>query len=71
MIKHLILLKTQTLWISRWTCSNGLQFFDKKTSCGTVNNEIISDKELAEELHKHYTNKLLENLRTENCIHLL
>ena len=46
-------------------------FFDKKTSCGTVNNEIISDKELAEELHKHYTNKLLENLRTENCIHLL
>ena len=28
------------------------KFFDKKTSGGTVKNEIISNKELAEELHK-------------------
>ena len=28
------------------------QFFDKKTFGGTVKNEIISKKELAEELHK-------------------
>ena len=28
------------------------RFFDKKTSGGTVKNEIISNKELAEELHK-------------------
>ena len=27
-------------------------FFDRKTSGGTVKNEIISNKELAEELHK-------------------
>ena len=27
-------------------------FLDKKTSGGTVKNEIISNKELAEELHK-------------------
>ena len=28
------------------------KFFDKKTSGGTVENENISNKELAEELHK-------------------
>ena len=28
------------------------KFFDKETSGGTVKNEIISNKELAEELHK-------------------
>ena len=28
------------------------RFFDKKTLGGTVKNEIISNKELAEELHK-------------------
>ena len=28
------------------------KFFDKKTSGGTVKNEIISHKEFAEELHK-------------------
>ena len=27
-------------------------FFDKKTSGTTIKNEIISNKELAEELHK-------------------
>ena len=29
-----------------------IHFFDKKTSGGTVKNENISNKELAEELHK-------------------
>ena len=28
------------------------QFFNKKTSDGTIKNEIISNKELSEELHK-------------------
>ena len=28
------------------------KFFDEKTSGGTVKNEIISNKELVEELHK-------------------
>ena len=28
------------------------KFFDKKAFCGTIKNEIISYKELAEELHK-------------------
>ena len=28
------------------------KFFDKKTSGGTVKNKIISNKKLAEELHK-------------------
>ena len=28
------------------------KFFDKKTSAGTVKNEVISNKELAAELHK-------------------
>ena len=29
-----------------------IKFFHKKTSAGTVNNEIISNKELAEKLQK-------------------
>ena len=28
------------------------KFFDKKTSGGTVKNKIMSNKQLAEELHK-------------------
>ena len=28
------------------------KFFDKKSSCSSIQNENISDKELAEELHK-------------------
>ena len=32
-------------------------FFDKKTSGKTFKNEIISNKELAEELHKQITTK--------------
>ena len=34
------------------------KFFDKKTSGGIVKNEIISNKELAEELHKPSVRKL-------------
>ena len=33
------------------------KFFDKKMSSGTVNNDIISNKELTEELHKTITRK--------------
>ena len=33
-------------------------FFDKKTAGGTVKNEIISNKELPEELHKPIFGKL-------------
>ena len=33
------------------------KFFDQKTFGGTVNNEIISDKELAERLHKPISKK--------------
>ena len=41
-------------------CQRGLasmvyKFFDKKTSGGTVKNEIISNKELAKELQKPIT----------------
>ena len=53
MIKHLILLKIQKYD----GCQGGLdsmvyQFLDQKTSDGTVKNENISNKALAEELHK-------------------
>ena len=33
------------------------KFFDKKTSGGTIKNEIISNKELAEELQKQNIRK--------------
>ena len=50
-------------------------FFDKKSSSGAatlankcaIKNEVISNKELAEELHK----QLLENLRKEKYTHQL
>ena len=32
-----------------------ISFFDKKTSSGTVKNEIISNNQLSEELHKPVT----------------
>ena len=48
MTKHLILLKSKIWWISTWTYFN----FDEKTSGRTVKNEIISNKQLPEELHK-------------------
>ena len=39
------------------TCFNGYNFFNKKTSGRTVKNENISNKELAEELHKQVIRK--------------
>ena len=39
-------------WMSTRTFFNGLEFFDKKMSGGTVDNENISNKELDEVLHK-------------------
>ena len=36
------------------------RFFDKKTSGGAIKNEIISDKELAEELHEPIITKFEE-----------
>ena len=44
-----------------------ITFLTKKTSSGAVKNEIISDEELAEELHK----PILEHLRKEKHRHLL
>ena len=43
------------------------KFFDKETSGGAVKNENISNKELAEELHK----LIIKNLRKEKYTHLL
>ena len=37
-----------------------IKFFHKKTSGGTVNNEIISNKELAEKLQKSIIRKLVK-----------
>ena len=55
MIKHLILLKIQNMMDINMDL---LQFFDKKASGGTVENEVMSNKELAEELHKPIIRKL-------------
>ena len=41
----------------RGLASTVYKFFDQKTFGGTVNNEIISDKELAERLHKPISKK--------------
>ena len=38
--------------IQRGLASTVYKFFDKETSGGALKNEIISNKELAEELHK-------------------
>ena len=53
MIKHLILLKIQKYdGYQRTLDSMVYKFFNKKTSGETVKNEITSNKELAEKLHK-------------------
>ena len=39
-------------WYQRGLASLVYNFFDQITSSGTIKNEIISNKELAEELHK-------------------
>ena len=53
MIKHLILLKIQNMIdikgaLLQWF----IIFFDKKTSGRAIKNEVISNKELAEQLQK-------------------
>ena len=46
--------------------------FDKKTSGGASKNEIMSNKELADQLQiKNCTNQLLENLKNEKYNYLL
>ena len=35
-----------------WTYFNSLKIFDRKSFCRTVRNEIMSNKELGEELHE-------------------
>ena len=42
------------------------KFLDKKTSGGCVKNDILLNRELAEEFH----NQLLENLKNEKHAHL-
>ena len=42
-----------------------INFFNKKTSSGTVKNKIISNKELAIELHQ----LIIRNLRRGKYIH--
>ena len=34
------------------------KFFDKKTSCSSIENENMSDQQLAEQLRKHIIRKL-------------
>ena len=42
----------------RYLASMVYKFFDEKTSGGTIKNEIMSNKELAEELNKSIIRKL-------------
>ena len=69
MIKHLILLKIQNIMDIKEVL---LQWFinslTKKTSGSGIKNENISNKKLAEELHKPI---IIENLIKEKYIHLL
>ena len=46
-------------------------FFDKNTSGSAIKNESISNKELAEELHKPIISKYLKNFKNEKYSHLL
>ena len=58
-IKHLILLKFQKYdGYQRTLTSKVYKFFNKKTSGETVKNDIISNKELAEQLHKPIIKKI-------------
>ena len=69
MIKRLILLKIQNIMDIKEVL---LQWFinslTKKTSGSGIKNENISNKKLAEELHKPI---IIENLIKEKYIHLL
>ena len=44
----------------RWLASMVYKFFDKKASGSDIKNENISEKELAEELHKPIIRKFLK-----------
>ena len=59
-IKHLILLKIQNMMdinVDLLQASMVYKFFDKKTSGSGIKNENISNKQLAEELHKQVIRK--------------
>ena len=64
-VKHLILLKVQNEMDINVDL---LQWFIKKTSGGTVRNEIISNKELAEKLHKPVIRKFEKRKVHSPCI---
>ena len=66
-MKYLILLKIRDDGYQRGVASIVYSFFDKKTPGGADKNEIVQNKELAEELHK----TVAENLKKKKCIHLL
>ena len=70
MIKHSILLKNPKYdgHIKRALASMAYKIFDKKNSGKTVKNEITSNKELSEELHKPI---IKENKRKEKYNHFL
>ena len=56
MIKHLILLKIVNMMDIN--ASMVYKFFNKKDSCTGIKNENISNKQLAEELHKPVIKKI-------------
>ena len=60
MIKHLILLKIENIMDINQSglASMVSKLFDKKTSGGTTKDENMSNKKLAEELHKQIIRKL-------------
>ena len=65
-IKHLILLKIPKYdGYERGLASMVYKFFDKKTSGSGIKNENISNKELAEELHK----PIIRNFKKEKYNH--
>ena len=61
MINHLILLKIQNMMdIKGGLASMVYTFFDKKTSDSEIKNKNMSNKEVAEELHKSIIRKFNE-----------
>ena len=71
MIKHLLLPKIQHMtdinvdlfqWFINFLIKETVPLVDKSTSGGTVKNEIRSNKELAEELHKPIITKFEERI---------
>ena len=56
-IKYLILLSPKYDRYQRGLTSMVHEFFEQKTSGGTIKNKIISNKDLATELHKQIIRK--------------